>query len=324
MNTDRKTLLLLSFASSLIFCALALGQPPSDSNVESVRLMTIPISIFTKTELKKDRLEEFVAAGNLKVVEQKKEQEILSIRSVNNHPLAIAILLQDDLETRTNLQLNVIKEFIRDLPPDSRVMVAYLRSGKTQIRQKFTRDLDAAADSLRVISGSTGLAPRSPFESLRNVLKEFDGLPNGRRAVFMVSDGVDVANGITNSNPGLNNELERAIKGAQERGIAVYTIYSPASLTKQGNRRLVQNGQGSLNRLSDRTGGRAYFQGFGAPVSFRPFLRSMDRTLTRQFALTYLSTHMDSGYYRVKVESSNPSIKIDHPKGYYFKKPKRR
>jgi hypothetical protein len=39
--------------------------------------------------------------------------------------------------------------------------------------------------------------------------------------------------------------------------------------------------------------------------------------LNRQFALTYLSTHMTKGYHKVEVMSTNPAIKIEHPKGYY-------
>ncbi len=308
-------ILMLSFVSGLS------AQPPrADDNREDVRVMTIPISIFTKEELKKGRFEEFVQAGRLTVLENKEEQEILSIKSVSNQPLALAVLMQDDLSAEINLQLDDLKEFIAQLPEGSRVLVAYLRGGSLQIRQPFTRDLDAAAKSLRVIAGSPGSAPRSPYESLRSALNRFDGLPNGRRAVLMVSDGLDVSGGIANSSPGLNGELDRAVLEAQKRGVAVYSIYSAATYTNGGNSRLVLNGQSSLERLSEQTGGRAFFQGFSSPISFKPFLANLDRVLTRQFALTYLSTHMKSGYYKVVVESSNPEVRIDHPQGYYYRR----
>ena len=54
---------------------------------------------------------------------------ILSIRSVSNTPLALAVLIQDDLASEANLQLKSIAEFIKALPSGSRVMVAYLRGG---------------------------------------------------------------------------------------------------------------------------------------------------------------------------------------------------
>jgi hypothetical protein len=70
-------------------------------------------------------------------------------------------------------------------------------------------------------------------------------------------------------------------------------------------------------RLSDETGGRAFFQGSIAPISFDPFFKDLSIMLNRQFALTYLSTHMKKGYHRVDVMSTNPEVKIEHPKGYY-------
>jgi len=41
--------------------------------------------------------------------------------------------------------------------------------------------------------------------------------------------------------------------------------------------------------------------------------------LNRQFALTYLSTRMKKGYHKVQVSSTNPDVKIEHPKGYFYK-----
>ena len=43
---------------------------------------------------------------------------------------------------------------------------------------------------------------------------------------------------------------------AQRKGVAVYSFYNAASLTENGSSLLVLNGQGSLNRLSEETGGK--------------------------------------------------------------------
>jgi len=82
---------------------------------------------------------------------------------------------------------------------------------------------------------------------------------------------------------------------------------------------LMMNGQGSLQKLSDETGGRAFFQGSLAPVSFLPFFRDLRILLNRQFLLSYLSTHMKKGYHRIEVASTNSGVKIEHPKGYYYR-----
>ncbi len=313
------------FALTIIGCVVGPGISQIRSGIGAdVRVMTIPISIFTEEELKKEKLDEYVQAGRLSVFENREEQEILSVRSVSNQPLALAVLIQDDLDSNVNLQLKDIKEFIKQLPDGSRVMVAYIRSGTLQIRQSFTRDLDVAADSIRIVVSSSSVAPRSPYDGLISALNRFDGLPNGRRAVLMVSDGLDFSNGFLSASPGMSTDLERSVLAAQRRGVAVYAIYNSATHTTGGDTRLVSFGQGSLNKLAEETGGESFFQGFSNPVSFQPFFKRLDRALTRQFAITYLSTHMKSGYYKVAVESTNSEIRIDHPRGYYYQRKKDR
>ncbi|MBS1793747.1 MAG: hypothetical protein JSS81_07830 [Acidobacteria bacterium] len=284
-------------------------------NQQKVRTMTIPISIFTKRELKENQAGEFLQAGEIMVRENNELQTVLSIRSVANTPLHIAILIQDNLSSDFNLQLSEIKNFIRRLPPDSRVMVAYLRAGTTQIAQKFTTDLDRAANSVRAVVGSGSVAPNSPYEGVGEIVKRFDALPTGRRAILLVSDGLD----INNSSPTQSIELDQAILKAQRRGVAVHSFYAPATLTQNGSSTLILSAQGSLSRLSEETGGRAYFQGTGAPINLDYFFKDLNQALNRQFALTFLSTHMKKGYYQLQVTSSNPEIKIEYPKNYYYR-----
>ncbi len=289
---------------------------------EDVRLVTIPVSIFTEKELEEKRAQEFIEAGNIILKEDSDEQSILSIRSVSNTSLSLCVLVQDDLSSSVNLQLKDLAEFIRGLPQGSKVMVAYLRGGSMQIRQKFTSDLDKAARSLRIVLSSASAAPRSPYDGVIDALKRFDGLPTGRRAILLLSDGLDTSNGFSGSSPGQSIDLDRAILKAQRRSVAVYSFYSSATYTETGNHILVNNGQGSLSRISRQTGGRAFFQGTFTPISYVPFFKDLSMALNRQFALTYLSTHMKKGYYKVEVLSTNPEIKIEHPKGYYYRKRK--
>lgn len=307
--------------SILLFSFVCFAQKKEAANQtgQRVRTVSIPISIFTKKELKERRAEEFVQADQISVREDGDEQVILSIRSVSDTPLELAILVQDDLDSSFNLQLGDIAKFIRNLPPGSRVMVAYLRGGSLQIRQKFTDDLDKAAKSLRIVAGSASVAPRSPYDGVEDALKRFDALPNGRRAILLVSDGVDVSNGSSIFLNASSLDLDQAILKAQRKGVAVYSFFNQTSLTENGNRTLIANGQNLLSKLSDETGGRAFFQGSISPISFEPFFADLRLTLNRQFVLTYLSTHIKKGYHKVKVASTNPEVKIEHPSGYNYK-----
>lgn len=318
-----KKTIFFSLLTQLLIVALssmsAFGQKDKDNEKQRVRTVSIPISIFTKQELKDDQLSEFVQADRLIVKEDREEQTILSIRSVTDAPLALAVLIQEDLSSSFNLQIRDIAKFIRNLPKGSRVMVAYVRGGNLQVRQKFTDDLEAAAKALRIVTSSSAAAPRNPYDGVIDALNRFDALPAGRRAILLVSDGLDVSQGVASSTPGQSLDLERAILRAQRRNVAVYSFYTSGSLTENGDSRLILNGQGSLEKLSDETGGRAFFQGSIAPISFEPFFKDLRILLNRQFLLSYLSTHMKKGYHRVEVLSTNPEVKIQHPKGYYYR-----
>lgn len=318
----RKTFLLSVLAllvSSTFLSSVGWAQSEADKQKQRVRTVSIPISIFTKQELKEGQTAEYVQAERLIVKEDREEQTILSIRSITDAPLALAVLIQEDLASNFNLQIRDIAEFIKTLPKGSRVMVAYVRGGNLQVRHKFSDDLNAASKSLRIVASSSTVAPRNPYDGVIDALNRFDALPAGRRAILLVSDGLDISQGIASSTPGQSLDLERAILRAQRRAVAVFSFYSPASLTDNGNSMLVMNGQGSLQKLSDETGGRAFFQGSIAPISFDPFFKDLRVLLNRQFLLSYLSTHMKKGYHRIEVLSTNPEVKIEHPRGYYYR-----
>jgi len=308
----------LIVAASLFAVSSVNAQDPISRDKQKVRTVTIPISIYTKKELRSDQTEEFVQADRLIVREDKEEQTILSIRSVTGAPLEIAVIIQEELTGNFNLQIKDLSDFIRRLPKGTRVMVGYLRGGNLQTAQKFTEDLEKAAKSLHIVSGvSTGGG--APYGGVNDALKRFEALPAGRRAVLLVSDGVDTSQGTSPGDITQAIDLERSIAKAQKFGVAVYSFYSPTPLTENGNAQLTLGGQSALQRIADETGGRAFFQGNLAPISFIPFFKDLDILLGRQFALTYLSTHMKKGFHKVEVVSTNPEVKIDHPKGYVYR-----
>lgn len=285
------------------------------ANDEDAIPTTIPITArWRKADDKKG--DELLPLGELTVKEDGDEQTILSIRSIGNSPIYLAVLIQDDVVSSIGNEIKSIGEFIEKLPKGSRVMIGYIRSGSLQVRQKFTNETDKAIKALRIPVGSAALAPYNPYVEVIEALKRFDSQPSGRRAVLVVSDGLDVSRGRDSSFPGQSVDLDRAIKEAQRRSVAIYSIYAPTVSSSSGSSILTLNGQGSLNRLSEETGGSAYIRGTGTPVSFDPFLKELGVSLYRQIALTYLSTHPKKGYHKIQVISNQPNIKIDHPAGY--------
>jgi VWFA-related protein len=281
-----------------------------------VRSVTIPITIRQKGS--RAAQQELQNIGILTVREDGEEQKILSIRAVGTEtPISVGILIQDDVVSSIANEIRAIKEFITRLPRGSRVMVGYIKSGSLEVRQRFTADLERAAASLRIPIGSSIAAAYNPYVEIIEGLRRFEAMPKGRRAVLVVSDGLDISRGFDSSSPAQSTDLQRAIKEAQRQGVAVYSFYAPSATSSSiNNLNLISNGQGSLQVLAHDTGGIAFVQGTGAPVSFDPYLKELAGTFTRQIALTYLSTHSKKGFHRIEIISDRRDIEIDHPAGY--------
>lgn len=273
--------------------------------------VTVPVSIRVKEEVELE-----LQNIDLTVHEDGEPQSIISIRSIGtNAPITLAVLIQEDLAPPVGTEIKGLADFLRTLPKGSRVMVGYLRTGSLQVKQKFTTDLERAAKALRPPTGFESVSPYNPYVEVIEALKKFESQPLGRRAILLVSDGVDISRGIESSSPTQSLDLQRAINESQRRGVAIYSFYAPTQFTT-AHPIVVANGQSSLLRLSDDTGGNAYFQGTGAPVSFAPYIRELDTSLQKQAALTFLSTHLKKGFHRLEVKSSTPGVKVSYPSGY--------
>ncbi|HWT02652.1 MAG TPA: VWA domain-containing protein [Pyrinomonadaceae bacterium] len=314
-SPDRRISLMILTAALL--CAAA-WTPTAEAQPQrgGVRSVTIPITIRQRGGDAVQR--ELQQVGDLTVLEDGDEQKILSIRAYGTEtPISVGILIQDDVVSSISNEIKALREFVNRLPRGSRVMVGYIKSGSLDVRQRFTADLERAAESLRVPIGSASAAAYNPYVEIVEGLRRFEAMPKGRRALLVVTDGLDISRGVDSSLPSQSVDLQRAIREAQRQGVAVYSFYAPSvTASTIGRISLISNGQSSLELLADETGGRAFFQGTGAPVSFDPFLRDLAGTLTRQLALTYLSTHPKKGYHRIKVTSNVDGVEIEHPAGY--------
>lgn len=203
-----------------------------------------------------------------------------------SQPVNLAVLIQDDLVSRVGNELRVTAEFIRELPEGSTVMVGYIRSGSLQVRQPFTNDLAAAAGALRIPVGSTSASPYNPYVQVRDAVKLFPAGGANRNALLLVSDGLDTSRGFDYSSSVDSIDLNRAVREAKSRGVAIYSFYAPSAGLTSFNSRAVSFGQSALNRVSDETGGRAFFQGSDF-VTFNAYFSRLAKTLNEQGGRAY-------------------------------------
>ena len=224
-----------------------------------------------------------IAIATLGVASAKSNSDSETLQTIE--PLNLAILIQDDLVPQVGSELGVTREFIRSLPKGSQVMVGYITAGSLQVRQSFTTDLDKAARSLRVPIGSTTASPYNPYVEVIEALKKFknEGSTNAN-AILLISDGLDTSRGFDSTAAGNTLDIHRAIEKANELRVAVFSFYAPSVGLTSRSRLAASYGQSSLNRISNETGGRAFFQGTTGFVTFNSYFDRLREQLNRQYA----------------------------------------
>jgi hypothetical protein len=207
--------------------------------------------------------------------------------------------------------LGDIERFVKSLPPTTSVGIAYMQNGAAVFSQPFTTDKAKALESLHLPGGSAG-SSASPYFCLSDLAKKWPSTDReNRREVVMITDGVDPYN--LRFDPE-NPYLQAAVNDSIRAGLIVDSIY----WHDQGryDRGLYQNnsGQSLLNQVSQVTGGKAYWQGLGNPVSLAPFFDDLSRRLQNQYELGFeVKAKSKPEIAVLKVKLTMPDTKLDAP-----------
>lgn len=288
-----------SLIAGLASVSIAAPLPKDDDAKTGVRSVTVTV-VPKDDDSTVTRLE----ASEFAVYRGEERQQIVDVKGPAESPLNVAVLVQDGLAVGVGNEIRTIKDFIESLPEGSTVMVGYLRNTGLQVRQSFTADRGAAIDALRIPFSNVD-AGSAPFTGLEEALRKFEGV-SGRNQVVMVSNGLQLSRGLSSASPANNLDLDRAISAASKRGIPVWSIFANSS-GRLGNSSLaISYGQGSLNRLADETGGKAFFSGRGF-VTFNYALDSIAKSMGDQYVITYRGD--GKGKLEVTTESSNVELR---------------
>jgi VWFA-related protein len=244
-----------------------------------------PVSIVVTLEPKHGKSIPPMEQQDITVAEGRDKRPITSLTPLplGQGSMQLMLLIDDSARGTFDTEIGTLKQFVNALPANTEAAVAYMRNGMAAYTSNFTRDHAAAANSIRVAFGPGG-ADVSPYDSLTDAAKHWPQPGAQRKAVIMISSGTEgLGGGLGSDNPYVN----AGIQSAQKAGIVVYSIYSP-SVGHDGHSFWRANwGQNFLSQLSDETGGEMYAIGFGAPVSFEPFLKEILLQMQHQYLLTF-------------------------------------
>ena len=307
MNTKmhfQGALLLAGIAASTLSPMAAWSAPPEPSHGQEP----------TPRSAAKDAPARSVRKDDVQPYQGKERKQVADWR--RGETLFLAVLIDDSLRSSIANQWNDLRAFLMAQPPTTYIAVAYARNGTAMVAQDFTQDHALAAKALRLPLGSGG-ALASPYLALQDWMKRWPE-SRERKSILLFSSGINYFRGGSGiADPDLDSTIERA----QKENINIWTIYARDAGSGRGSFRTFI-AQSNLTRLSEETGAKSYYLGFGEPINLKPYFDEIQMHLNNQYLLTF-----DSGsgggkrkgrFDRFHVTTELPNTKFLTPSAVFL------
>jgi hypothetical protein len=311
--------LLVAFCLCALNVLVAFPQEKAAPSTAEVHVVITDLAVQSDSELPRLR------QGEVKVKQGKTFLQVTQLIPAqgDNAALQLMILIDDTLNPVVGGNLNDLKEFIKAQPPSTVIGIGYMSNAGVNVVQNFTPDHDLAVKAVRLPRGVLSTMD-SPYLSLISLVKGWTQ-QTVRREVLMLSDGIDRLRGeapapsrlgpnfgpVYHSMPTISTDATSASEISQRYNVIVHSLYA-AGVGRAGRSSWdLQIGLSGLSKIADETGGECYSLGTSNPVSFKPYLERLQRTLDNQYYLVFLAIpKKNAGLQRVNIltEISNSEI----------------
>ena len=221
--------------------------------------------------------------------------------------LQLVLLIDDGARSSLGLHLKELQKFLTEQTPTTEVAVVYMRNGAAAFTAPFTTNHEQVAQTLRLPLSAPGVGA-SPYFALSDLIKRWpEHNADERREVVMVTDGIDRYNGLRYdpSNPYINQTINDSLRNQ----VVVYAIYYRDAGFADRTGAGIDSGQNYLTQLCQSVGGQFFYQGFGNPVDFTPYLSQITRKLANQYELRVTPPPNAKNIVNLKVQVSAPNTK---------------
>ncbi|MDT7780881.1 MAG: Ca-activated chloride channel [Acidobacteriota bacterium] len=299
-----KSFLTLSLLACLLTCATnVLAQRNDEDEVVRVNsdLVVLNVTVTDKQGLYIHKLSRL----DFKIFEDGREQQI-GLFSVEETPFAAAILLDTSgsMETRLTLARAAAIRFLEGLREEDVASVYHFDSDVEQL-QDFSpgRDLPPLAYSL----SSKGMTTLN--DAVLRASKDLALRPEKRRAIIVLSDGMDTKSGST---------AEKALNAALSANATIYSVDMSDPLTKAQDRMVAA---GALKNYALKSGGR-YVSSPGGQALDEAFKKILEE-LSNQYTLGYQPNNRtrDGRWRTIELKLSRPELNARTRNGYRAPKP---
>jgi hypothetical protein len=231
-----------------------------------------------------------------------------------NTPVELVLLIDGAARTSLGTQRGDIQKFMQSLPGNTATTIAYMQNGQAVLAGPLTTDRTAALQGLRIPSGGVPGISASPYFCLSSLAQHWpSNNRQARREVVMVTDGVDYYDGALHYDPE-DPYLQTAITDAVKAQLIVCSSSWRTAGRLDRTMAATDAGQNLLAQLTEATGGRSYWQGFGDPVSFQPYFEDIERRLSNQYEVGFMAPSNNKTQVETfRFKANAPGTKVDAP-----------
>lgn len=308
---------------------------PEDSD-EVVRVDTNLTNIFFTAADKHRRFIANLKKEDIQVFEDERPQEIFTFQRDIELPLSTAILIDTSRsEERTlpdeKMAARSFLEAVMRPQKDEAAIVSF--TGEVTLEQGFTGNLERLrraidrvefvppsgyigggivvgttppiSDNNQMLAGSTAIWD-AVWATANELLTE--SAENTRRAIILLTDGEDTISQV---------KMQEAIERAQKADALIYAIGIGDSYNFGVN-------EGALRKITEYTGGRAYFP--HNEKELKDAFTQIQQDLREQYLVAYSPSNAarDGSYRRIRIELVNDelrrqNLKLNYRAGYFAK-----
>lgn len=311
----------------------ATPTPPGDDEI--IKIDTDVVNVLFTAQDRNRRLLTDLKQGDIRILEDGQPQEVTTFSRQIDLPLSLAILIDVSASQERTLpeEKAAALAFLENVIRPSKDEVAVISfTGEATLEQGMTNNLvrlRSAVERVRftppagylgggVITGTPPISGGNQqiagstaiWDAIWVTSDEILGPApeRTRRAIILLSDGVNTFG---------KKKLDDAVQAALRAEAIIYSIGI-------GDNFYSGVDKGSLNKISERTGGRAYYP--RDEVELRAAFRQIQDEMRSQYLLAYEPTNQnrDGSYRRIEIQLVNPilqkeKVKVTHRQGYFAK-----
>jgi Ca-activated chloride channel family protein len=289
---------------------------------ETLRLNTELVNLLFSAVDRNNRVVSDIRQEEVTVLEDGQPQQIFTFKREATLPINIAILmdLSGSQEYTFPQEKLAAGEFLRSIIRPNKDSAAILTfQDDVDLVQGLTSRIETLSRAFEEIQYSRRFGPSSSrrqatalYDAIyitadevlaRDTTRSLSDDAVTRRAMILLTDGVDNAS---------SRKLEEVVDRAWRAGVVIYAIGIGDRFRFEGVREDV------LRRLSEETGGRAYFP--HGPDDLLDDFRQIEQELRSQYIVAYAPTNTtrDGRFRRIEVKiAGRPEARVIHRRGYY-------